>query len=57
MHRFKAYAELNQDKPKGWRGTIEDGKVKRRSSGSSSRSRRNSNGSDPKRGSKSKSRS
>jgi uncharacterized membrane protein len=47
LHRFKAYAELSDDEPKGWRGTIEDGKVKRRSSsgGSSGRSR---NGSDPK---------
>jgi uncharacterized membrane protein len=55
LHRFKAYAELDQDGPKGWRGTIEDGKVKRKTS--NSRSRRSSNGSDPKRGSKSKSRS
>jgi uncharacterized membrane protein len=44
LHRFKAYAELAEDEPKGWRGTIEDGKVKRRSSGGRSR-----NGSDPKR--------
>lgn len=55
LHRFKAHAELDQDGPKGWRGTIEDGEVKRKTS--SSRSRRSSNGSDPKRGSKSKSRS
>ena len=30
LHRFKAYAELSDDKPKGWRGTIQDGEVKRR---------------------------
>ena len=30
LHRFKAYAELADEKPKGWRGTIEDGDVKRR---------------------------
>ena len=53
LHRFKAYAELDHDDAKGWRGTIEDGKVKRKSQSS----RRSSNGSDPKRGSKSKSRS
>jgi uncharacterized membrane protein len=53
LHRFKAYAELDHDSVKGWRGTIEDSKVKRKSSSS----RRSSNGSDPKRGSKSKSRS
>ena len=47
LHRFKAYAELAEDEPDGWRGTIEDGDVKRRSrNGSSARSR---NGSDPKR--------
>ena len=43
LHRFKAYVELDHDKTKGWRGTIEDGKVKRRrSSSSSSRSRNGS---------------
>lgn len=47
LHRFKAYAELSEDEPDGWRGTIEDGEVKRRSrNGSSARSR---NGADPKR--------
>jgi uncharacterized membrane protein len=31
LHRFKAYVELNQeDLEGGWRGTIEDGEVKRR---------------------------
>ena len=54
LHRFKAYAELAEDEPDGWRGTIEDGEVKRRSrNGSSGRSR---NGADPKR-SKSRSKS
>jgi uncharacterized membrane protein len=47
LHRFKAYAELAEDEPDGWRGTIEGGEVKRRSrNGSSARGR---NGSDPKR--------
>jgi uncharacterized membrane protein len=47
LHRFKAYAELAEDEPDGWRGTIEDGEVKRRSrNGSGARGR---NGSDPKR--------
>jgi uncharacterized membrane protein len=30
LHRFKAYVELNEDAENGWQGTIEDGKVKRR---------------------------
>jgi uncharacterized membrane protein len=30
LHRFKAYVELNEDAEGGWRGTIEDGEVKRR---------------------------
>jgi uncharacterized membrane protein len=30
LHRFKAYVELNDEPAKGWRGTIEDGEVKRR---------------------------
>jgi len=30
LHRFKAFAELNEDAENGWRGTIEDGDVKRR---------------------------
>ena len=57
LHRFKAYVELDKEKKDGSRRTIEDGKVKRArrsgSAGSSSRSR-SRNGSDPKRGSKSK---
>lgn len=53
LHRFKAYVELEHEDAKGWRGTIEDGKVKRKrpSSSSSGRSR---NGSAPK-GSRAKS--
>jgi uncharacterized membrane protein len=44
LHRFKAYVELEEDEIEdGWRGTIEDGKVKRRTerkrSTSSGRSR------------------
>jgi hypothetical protein len=44
LHRFKALVELDEEAPEGgWRGTIEDGKVKRRterrSSSSSSRKR------------------
>jgi uncharacterized membrane protein len=30
LHRFKAYAEMEEDTEKGWRGTIEDGDVKRK---------------------------
>jgi uncharacterized membrane protein len=62
LHRFKAYAELNPDESNGWRGTIEDGKVKRKRSSSSSAKRRNGssrarNGSDPASKSKTGSRS
>jgi uncharacterized membrane protein len=40
MHRFKAYVELDHDEKDGWRGTIEEGRVKKaRGSNSSSRSR------------------
>jgi uncharacterized membrane protein len=42
MHRFKAHVMMNQEEQGAWRGTIDDGKVKRtrsRSSASSSRSR------------------
>jgi uncharacterized membrane protein len=55
LHRFKAYVELYEDEiEKGWRGTIEDGEVKRRterkparrsSSGSRSASSRSGAGS------------
>jgi uncharacterized membrane protein len=30
LHRFKAYIEMQEEASGGWRGTIEDGKVKRR---------------------------
>jgi uncharacterized membrane protein len=43
LHRFKAIVELDEEAEGGWRGTIEDGKVKRRterqSGGSRSRGR------------------
>jgi uncharacterized membrane protein len=58
LHRFKAYVELDKERKKGSRRTIEEGKVKRSRSrsrkGPSSRSRGHANGSDPKRGSTSK---
>jgi len=38
LHRFKAYVELNEEAEDGWRGTIEEGEVKRRTQRSSSRS-------------------
>jgi uncharacterized membrane protein len=65
LHRFKAYVELYEEEiEKGWRGTIEDGDVKRRteskpsSKPSSSRSRGARNGSSKSRsGSGSRSRS
>jgi len=46
LHRFKAYVELNEDSERGWRGTIEDGEVKRRTDrrSSGSRSSSSSNG-------------
>jgi uncharacterized membrane protein len=50
LHRFKAYAELAEEDEGGWRGTIEDGKVKRKTerkstrSGSDGRSGRRSSG-------------
>jgi uncharacterized membrane protein len=50
LHRFKAYVELDKEKKRGRRKTIEDGKVRRSRSGSGNgRSRGQSNGSDPKR--------
>jgi len=43
LHRFKAYIEMQEDETGAWRGTIEDGKVKRRTSAQSpGRQRRNS---------------
>ena len=55
LHRFKAYAEIEEGDEGGWRGTIEDGEVKRKterksSGGSRSNGRssgRSHNGSDP----------
>jgi uncharacterized membrane protein len=48
LHRFKAYVEMEEDTEKGWRGTIEDGDVKKKGRGKS-------NGSKSRNGSKSKS--
>lgn len=45
LHRFKAYAELSDETPKGWRGTIQDGDVKRRTERKRSSTRKSSNGS------------
>jgi uncharacterized membrane protein len=48
LHRFKAYVEIYEDEiGKGWRGTIEDGEVKRRTERKSSprRTRGSQNGS------------
>jgi uncharacterized membrane protein len=42
LHRFKAYAELDHEPEPGWRGTIEDGKVKRARSSAGSKSRSSS---------------
>ncbi len=36
LHRFKAYVEMQEEETGGWRGTIEDGKVKRRTQSSRS---------------------
>jgi uncharacterized membrane protein len=62
LHRFKAYAEVAEEAEEGgWRGTIEDGEVKRKTQRKSSRSgsgararsrnRHSKNGSDPSSGS------
>jgi uncharacterized membrane protein len=40
LHRFKALIELDAEAEGGWRGTIEDGQVKRRTDRSSGSSRR-----------------
>lgn len=40
LHRFKAYVEMQEEETGAWRGTIEDGKVKRRTGGQSSGRRR-----------------
>jgi uncharacterized membrane protein len=55
LHRFKAYAEMEEEPEGGWRGTIEDGEVKRKTERKSARSSRgrsrssghSKNGSDP----------
>jgi uncharacterized membrane protein len=62
LHRFKAYAELDHEAEPGWRGTIEDGKVKRKRSSSGSKSRGGSrktsrNGSRAENGSKTRAKS
>jgi uncharacterized membrane protein len=47
LHRFKAYVEMEEHSDKGWRGTIENGDVKRktqRKSGGGSRSKSRSSG-------------
>lgn len=56
LHRFKAYVELGKDDKDGWRGTVEEGEVKRKRSSSNAKSARGRNGADPKR-SKSRSKS
>ena len=46
LHRFKAYVELSDEPVKGWRGTIKDGKVERRTERKrTTRSKSNSNNS------------
>jgi uncharacterized membrane protein len=39
LHRFKAIVELDEEAEEGWRGTIEDGEVKRKTESKTSRSR------------------
>ncbi|HEX5592605.1 MAG TPA: SRPBCC family protein [Solirubrobacterales bacterium] len=39
LHRFKAFVEMEEDTEKGWRGTIEDGDVKRKREKKSSKAR------------------
>ncbi|MFL5970700.1 MAG: SRPBCC family protein [Gaiellaceae bacterium] len=50
LHRFKAFVEIDDEAENGWRGTIEDGDVKRRTE------RRSSNGGGPKTSTKSRAR-
>ncbi len=40
LHRFKAYVEMEEHTDKGWRGTIKDGDVKRKTERKKSKSRR-----------------
>src|SRR6185503_14160164 len=56
LARFKAYVMMNEEEDGAWRGTIEDGEVKKQRSSSSSR-RRSSASSRSKSGSSSKSKS
>jgi uncharacterized membrane protein len=39
LHRFKAYAEMQEEDEGGWRGTIEDGEVKSKTERKSSRAK------------------
>ena len=39
LHRFKAFIEMREEETGGWRGTIEDGKPKRQSSGNGTSAR------------------
>ena len=41
LHRFKAFIEMQETESGAWRGTIEDGEVKRSSSSDDSRAKRN----------------
>jgi hypothetical protein len=52
LHRFKAIVELDEEAEGGWRGTIEEGEVKRRTQrrSSASRSRRRTQSSNGSRG-------
>jgi uncharacterized membrane protein len=40
LHRFKAYVEMEEHSDKGWRGTIKDGDVKRKSERKKAKSKR-----------------
>ena len=44
LHRFKAYIEMQEEETGAWRGTIEDGKVKRRTQSRRSGSERSGRG-------------
>jgi hypothetical protein len=55
LHRFKAFVEMEEDTEKGWRGTIEDGDVKRKRENSGQKQSGKSSGSKSRNGSKSKS--
>lgn len=55
LHRFKAFVEMEEETEKGWRGTIEDGDVKRkRENRRQKQSGGKSNGSKSRNGSKAK---